>query len=253
LNNRVSDAIGFSPFYLTYRYQPDFTIPPGCTNAPAADQRLDGLREAKEEAESSLHMAKERMTQAHQPCIPLTPFKVGRHVWLNAQHLKIKSKSQKLNPKRLGPFKVLDRVGDLDYRIELPPIMNLHNVFHADQLTCTTINKMYAKLPQPDPIEIDGNLKFEVEKILDSKHDRRYSSGILYLVRWKGYRLGGETWKGIKNLKHTKKAIADFHKKHPEAPKKLSAAVFMFLPWQRIENLTEASTQYTWEDGHCGQ
>jgi hypothetical protein len=41
------------------------------------------------------------------------------HVWLDARHLKIKSKSQKLNPKRLGPFKVLDRVGNLDYRIEL--------------------------------------------------------------------------------------------------------------------------------------
>jgi hypothetical protein len=92
-----------------------------------------------------------------------------------------------------------------------------------------------------------------VEKILDSKHNRRYSNGILYLVRWKGYRPGGDTWEGIKNLEHTKKAIADFHKKHPEAPKKLSAAVFMSLPWQRIENLTEASTQYAWEDGRHGQ
>jgi hypothetical protein len=37
LNNRVNDVTGFSPFYLTYGYQPDFTIPPGCTNAPTAD------------------------------------------------------------------------------------------------------------------------------------------------------------------------------------------------------------------------
>jgi hypothetical protein len=253
LNNRVNDATGFSPFYLTYGYQPDFTVPPGRTNAPAADRRLDGLQEAREEAESSLCMAKERMAQAHQPRIPPTPFKVGSHVWLDARHLKIKLKSQKLNPKRLGPFKVLDRIGDLDYRIELPPTMDLHDVFHADWLTRATINETYGKLPQPDPIEIDGDLEFEVEKILDSKHDRRYSSGILYLVRWKGYGPGGNTWEGIKNLEHAKKAIADFHKKHPEVPKKLSAAVFMSLPWQRIENLTEASTQYAWEDGRRGR
>jgi hypothetical protein len=87
-----------------------------------------------------------------------------------------------LNPKRLGPFKVLDRVGNLDYRIELPPTMDLHDVFHADRLTRTMINETYGKLPQPDPIEIDGDLEFEVEKILDSKHNRQYSSGILYLV-----------------------------------------------------------------------
>jgi hypothetical protein len=242
LNNRVNDATGFSPFYLTYRYQPDFTVPPGRTNAPAADRCLDSLREAQEEAESSLCMAKKCMVQAHRPHIPPTPFEVGSHVWLDARHLKIKSKSQKLNLKRLGPFKVLNRVGDLDHRIELPPTMDLHNVFHADRLTRATINETYGKLPQPNPIEINGNLEFEVEKILDSKHDCRYSSGILYLVRWKGYGPGGDTWEGIKNLKHAKKAIADFHKKHPEVPKKLSAAVFMSLPWQRIENLTEAST-----------
>jgi hypothetical protein len=37
LNNCVNDATGFSLFYLTYRYQPDFTVPPGQTNAPVAD------------------------------------------------------------------------------------------------------------------------------------------------------------------------------------------------------------------------
>jgi hypothetical protein len=37
LNNCVNEVTGFSPFYLTYRYQPDFTILLGCTNALAAD------------------------------------------------------------------------------------------------------------------------------------------------------------------------------------------------------------------------
>jgi hypothetical protein len=115
------------------------------------------------------------------------------------------------------------------------------------------VTQKVVTFPQPDPIEIDGNLEFKVEKILDSKHNRHYSNRILYLVRWKGYGPGGDTWKGIKNLEHAKKAIADFLKKHPEAPKKLSAAVFMSLPWQRIESLTEALTQYAWEDGRRGQ
>jgi hypothetical protein len=71
--------------------------------------------------------------------------------------------------------------------------MDLHDIFYADWLTRATINKMYGKLPQSNPIEIDGNLEFEVEKILDSKHDRHYSNGILYLVQWKGYGPGGDT------------------------------------------------------------
>jgi hypothetical protein len=43
LNNFVNDATGFSPFFLTYGYQPDFTVPLGRTNAPAADRHLDSL------------------------------------------------------------------------------------------------------------------------------------------------------------------------------------------------------------------
>jgi hypothetical protein len=80
LNNRVNNATSFSLFYLTYGYQPDFTVPLGCTNAPTADQCFNVLQEAQEEAELSLRMAKERMAQAHQPCIPSTLFKVSSHI-----------------------------------------------------------------------------------------------------------------------------------------------------------------------------
>jgi hypothetical protein len=92
-------------------------------------------------------MAKECMAQTHHPHVLSTPFKVGSHIWLDAQHLKIKSKLQNSNSKCLGPFKVLDRVGNLDYRLELPPIKDLHHVFYVDWLTHAAINKIYRRLP----------------------------------------------------------------------------------------------------------
>ena len=54
LNNRVTESTGYSPFYLIYRYQPDFTILLERTNAPTADQRLKGLEAARKEAEAAL-------------------------------------------------------------------------------------------------------------------------------------------------------------------------------------------------------
>jgi hypothetical protein len=152
----------------------------------------------------------------------------------------------KLNSKCLGPFKVLDKVGNLDYKLELPFTIDLHNIFYVDQLTRAMINETYKKLPQPNPIEISSNLKFEVEKILDSNHNWCYSNRILYLVRAMDWAVTHEKASRTSNMQ---RRLLQFYKKHPEAPRKLSASVFLSLPWQRIESLTEASTQYTWKDG----
>ena len=41
----------------------------------------------------------------------------------------------KLAPRFIGPFKILDRRGEVAYQLELPPqLSNVHDVFHMSQL-----------------------------------------------------------------------------------------------------------------------
>ena len=41
----------------------------------------------------------------------------------------------KLNPRFVGPFEVLERVGEVAYRVALPPALSrIHNVFHESML-----------------------------------------------------------------------------------------------------------------------
>jgi hypothetical protein len=42
---------------------------------------------------------------------------------------------RKLSPRFIGPFKILERVGEVAYRLELPNrLADVHDVFHISQL-----------------------------------------------------------------------------------------------------------------------
>ena len=44
-------------------------------------------------------------------------------------------KKGKLSPRFVGPFEVLERVGEVAYRIALPPaLLGIYNVFHESML-----------------------------------------------------------------------------------------------------------------------
>ena len=66
-------------------------------------------------------------------------FAVGDYVFLKVSPMKgvvrFGKKKGKLSPRFVGPFEVMERVGDLAYRLALPLSMSgVHNVFHVSML-----------------------------------------------------------------------------------------------------------------------
>jgi hypothetical protein len=56
--------------------------------------------------------------------------------------LKQQNKDNKLAPKNYGPYKVLQRIGSMDYKFELPPSSQVHLVLKkviGDKIPIQTI------------------------------------------------------------------------------------------------------------------
>ena len=75
--------------------------------------------------------------------------------------------------------------------------------------------------PPPPPVEVDGELEFEISEVLDSKIDRRMKDRLCYLVQWTGYEGTDEetSWIGSQELNHSPDLVAEFHVRNPEKPR----------------------------------
>ena len=114
-------------------------------------------------------------------------------MWLRLLHrpvasLQVKGRG-KLGPKFFGPFKVVERIGDVAYRLELPAGARIHDVFHVGLL-----KKFYGEPPSQTPelpLIQHGRVVVEPEEVLRGRLARGQRE---VLVRWKGAPAAETSW-----------------------------------------------------------
>ncbi|GJX33684.1 putative reverse transcriptase domain-containing protein, partial [Tanacetum coccineum] len=131
-------------------------------------------------------------------CKPLK-FQVGDRVMLKVSPWKgvVRfGKRGKLNPRYIGPFKVLAKMGTVAYRLELPQqLSRVHSMFHVSNLKKCLSDEPLAVLL--DEIHIDDKLRFVKEpvEIMDREVKRLKQSHIpINKVRWNSKRGPEFTW-----------------------------------------------------------
>jgi hypothetical protein len=100
-------------------------------------------------------MAQNRMKQQAYQHRNEWEFELGDWVFLRLQpykqmSLKQQKKDKKLAPKYYGPYKVLQRIRSVTYKLEFPPSSCVHPIFHVYCLKKVIDNKISVQTILPE-------------------------------------------------------------------------------------------------------
>jgi hypothetical protein len=102
-------------------------------------------------------------------------------------------------------------VGDskLAFKLDLPPRMKIHPVFHASLLEPYHSNTLPGRTQPPaPPVIVDGKEGWEVDRVLDS---RIYRGRLEYYVSWKDYGPADNGWEPAAHLENCPGEVAQLH------------------------------------------
>ena len=155
-NNTVLATTGITPFFALWRQHPQYIIkanPTSKTPTPAALQewanQLDLLNSCLI-SEMSYAQAIQA-EQADRDQLPPPVYQVGDEVWLLHRHIETTRPSSKLDFKRLGRFRIIEKITSYSYKLDLPTSMKCHSVFHVSLLEPTASDPLEGQKRHPQP------------------------------------------------------------------------------------------------------
>jgi len=221
-NAGYSETTKTNAFLANYGYNPRLgfeglpTSPrtsPQLTNTDDFVKKMDELHSYIRTQITEAQAYQEAYKNKHRT--PAPSYKPGDLVYLSAKNLATRRPSKKLDWKNLGPYPVKAIISSHAYKLELPPSLKIHPVFHVSLLSPASKDPIPGHYQDPPPpVIVDNEEEFVVEAILDSKRVRK---ALKYLVKWTGYDI--PTWEPYEHVKHLKTKLQQFHDRHPEKPK----------------------------------
>lgn len=212
-NSSNNESMGMSPFKANFGLEPTVTH----LESPKED-----VQDATDLATriSTLHTNLQREwiflqnRMAHyynKKRLPAPILKEGDKVYLVRKNILTNRPSDKLDWKKIGPYRIDKKLSDVNYQIAFPQGTKIHPVFHVSLLE---------PAPETIPLETDNEvftargqaLEYQVERIVGHRFDSRNGPKIEYLVKWEDYEDTDNTWEPQKHLeKECKEEISRYH------------------------------------------
>jgi len=141
-----------------------------------AEEFAAKIKEIQEEAQ------KEMKKQADRHRGEMEEYKVGDMVLLSTRDLKwqmIGRRTDKLTERFVGPYRVKGIVSSNAIELDLPSSVRIHPIVNVSRIHRYRDQVRGQKVMPPPPVEIQGEMEYEVERILSKR--KRYGK-VEYLV-----------------------------------------------------------------------
>ncbi|KAJ9523830.1 hypothetical protein QJQ45_020031, partial [Haematococcus lacustris] len=165
---RSEESIQSTPFLVNTGQSPltpALLELPGEVYCPTARRLSEWWQSNFKQARHFMELAQRRQAYMANKGRKEVEYHTGQLVLLSTKNLRMKpGKAKKLLPRFIGPFKVLEHVGPVAVRLDLPQAMaRMHPVFHVSLLRPYTSEHPHL----PPPVEwLDEAPLYEVEKLL---------------------------------------------------------------------------------------
>ncbi|KAI5420540.1 hypothetical protein KIW84_044368 [Lathyrus oleraceus] len=171
----------------------------GETRVEAVAQELRDKDEALRQLKTNLLKSQEHMKYQADKRRKEVKFEVGNWVFLklrpHRKHSVVQRIHKKLAPRFFGPYQIMKKIGQVAYKLKLPPTSKIHPTFHVSQLkkaegnyTTTTTTQLPISL-ESEKGDITSAKILSWRDKFDGGHHKRE-----WLIQWEGMDVEDATW-----------------------------------------------------------
>ncbi|KAF5477425.1 hypothetical protein F2P56_004065 [Juglans regia] len=110
-------------------------------------------------------------------------------------------RNMKLAPRFYGPFQIVEKIGQVAYKLNLPSSARIHPVFHVSCLK-KKLGDQISPLSTLRPVDSEGNVQPKPELILERRMKKvGNQASTEVLIKWVGVSIEDSSWEKLWKLR----------------------------------------------------